>query len=271
MYSEVRKPRVDTGPVAQEMKKTHFQLGCGAWQGNPGNPSESRSAFRKFSGTELNTSNKASADDAKKELRAAHISLGSDPVRYESIRSSMEKQGTSGRGDRYPVTVLASNLTLAHHGCEVSPGCKSESHTGFRAFSKEEQQHARGAMNEAEKEELRTAHAVLGSDHNRWESTNGWMNRVAGNGLSHQVRDSRTLREKLAGSNIPREAFATEYCTDSSLAHRHFSKKEMAAARGALSQAAQGDLRAVHLTLGTDGCYPYVTNEFTRRQNPYGP
>eukprot|EP00930_Biecheleria_cincta_P099265 TRINITY_DN90902_c0_g1_i1.p1 TRINITY_DN90902_c0_g1~~TRINITY_DN90902_c0_g1_i1.p1 ORF type:complete len:309 (+),score=38.92 TRINITY_DN90902_c0_g1_i1:33-959(+) len=271
MYAEVRKPRADLGPISQDMKKTHFQFGCGAWQGNPGSPSESRSAFRKFLARELDGSHAAASDDAKKELRAAHIRLGSNPVQYESIRTSMDKQGTSGRGDRYPVTVHGSTLTLAHYGCKATPGCKSESHTGFRAFSKEEQHRARGAMNEADEGELRTAHAVLGSDHSRWESSMAQMNRKAGHGLSHQAGDARSLKEKLEGDHIPREAFATEYCTDSSLAHRQFSKKEMAAARGAMSQAGQNDLRAVHLTLGTDACYPYVTNEYTRRQNPYAP
>merc|ERR1711879_298166 len=69
---------------------------------------------------------------------------------------------------------------------------------------------------------------------------------------SAHTNDVAEMAARNRRTNIHFGSHDTLFVSDSHSAHRMFSQKDMAAVKAVMSEKAKDDLRAVHLTLGTD-------------------
>lgn len=118
----------------------------------------------------------------------------------------------------------------------------SDYREAFREHSQKEVKDVRGAMADDVRRDLRAVHWQHGFGSSYWESEAASRSRSVGAlGVPAKVSGNSNRTQFKLGN------FCTEYVSDARDGLRNYSKVELDAAKGALSECARKDLRAVHI------------------------
>lgn len=220
-------------------------MGSSSWKADNEHASDYREAFIRHSPSDIKDVRGAMADDVRKDLRAVHWRHGfkSSPWESEAEYRSRSAGAGGAPAKAIPQKVNKTQFKLGNSRTEYVSDAKS----GLKNFAKSDVDAARGVMSEAVRKDLRAVHVFAPRGKSAWSSDAMNIGRDAQNCVAPE-RHTKDLRS----SNIFFGAEELGWISDAKDGLRAFSSRDMSVARGAMTEDARRDLRAVHFVLGTD-------------------